>query len=69
MLEKLYNGLNTKDKLVHKELTIDEKKKEIKKFFNLEQKTIDYLSVFIYSDDYFTLLYNAISGEEIKVTE
>lgn len=44
-------------------------KKEIKKFFNLEQKTIDYLSFFIYSDDFFTLLYNAISGEEIKIEE
>jgi len=44
-------------------------KKEIRKFFNLEQKTIDYLSFFIYSDDFFTLLYNAITGEEIKIEE
>ena len=61
--------MKTEDKLVHKDISIEEKKKEIRKFFNLEQKTIDYLSFFIYSDDFFTLLYNAISGEEIKIID
>ena len=69
LIEKIYNGLKDKDKILKKELTIEEKKKEIKKFFNLEQKTIDYISVFIYADDTFTILYNAITENLVEVQD
>lgn len=68
-INKLYKGLSEDDKLVHKDLSLEEKKKEIKKFFNFEDKTITYFSSFIYADDFFTLLYNAITGEAVKVEE
>ena len=69
LINKLYNGLEGNDKVVYKELSIEEKKKEVKKYFNLEQKTIDYLSCFIYSEDLFTLLYNGITGKSLEVKE
>lgn len=69
LISKLYNGLNSGDKLVYKELDLNGIKKEIKKFFNFEQKTIDYLSNFIYEEDTFTLLYNAITGKTFEVKE
>lgn len=69
LLNKLYKGLSSDEKLVYKDLTLEEKKKEIKKYFGLEQKTIDYLSNFIYGDDTFKLLYNAICGKTLEVKE
>lgn len=69
LLNKLYKGLSSEDKLVYKDCSIEEKKKEIRRFFGFEQKTIDYLSYFIYSDDFFTLLYNALCGKTIEVKE
>ena len=69
LISKLYSGLKDSDKIVYKELNIEGKKKEVKKYFNFEQKTIDYLSCFIYSDDTFTLLYNAITGKTFEIKE
>ena len=69
LINKLYNGLISDEKVVYKEISLEEKKKVIKKYFNLEQKTIDYLSVFIYEEDLFKLLYNAICGKAIEIKE
>lgn len=69
LIEKLYKGLTSGDKLVKKELDLEGKKKEIKKFFNFEQKTIDYITVFIYEADTVNLIYNAITGETVKIEE
>lgn len=69
LINKLYNGLMNDEKVVYKEISLDEKKKVIKKYFGLEQKTIDYLSVFIYEEDLFKLLYNAICGKTIEIKE
>ena len=69
LLNKLYKGLSSDEKLVYKELTFEDKKKEIKKYFGFEQKTIDYLSNFIYAEDFFRLLYNAICGNLLNIKE
>ena len=69
LISKLYSGLKDSDKIVYKELNLEGKKKEVKKFFNFEQKTIDYLSNFIYAEDTFTILYNAICGKTLEVKE
>lgn len=69
LLNKIYKALNSSDKLVYKELELDEMKKEVKKYIGLEQKTIDYLSVFLYEEDLFRLLYNAICGRTIEIKE
>ena len=69
LINKIYEGLKDGTKLNKRELSIDEIKKEIKKYFNFENKTIDYLSYFIYSDSFFTLLYNAITGNEINISD
>jgi len=69
LINKIYERLKDGTKLNKKDLSIDEIKKEIKKYFNLENKTIDYLSYFIHSDSFFTLLYNAITGNEINISD
>lgn len=68
-VDKLYNGLKTKDKLVYKECSLEDKKKAIKKFFGFEQKTIDFFSNFIYAEDFFMLLYKAICGKTLEIKE
>ena len=70
LINKMYKGLTSGDKLVYKEnLTLEEKKEEIRKFFGYEKKTIEFLSVFIYSDDVFTILYNTICGKNFEIKD
>lgn len=69
LINKIYKGISSDEKLVYKELEINEIKKEVKRYLGLEQKTIDFLSCFIYADDTFKLLYNAICGKTLEVKE
>ena len=67
LLNKLFDGLNKKEKLEKKELSLKDKGKEIQKYFKLETKTMNYLSCYIYSDELLQKLYNSITNEGINV--
>ena len=53
-----------KPKMKRERLSNDELKKTIRKEFNLETKTISFLSLYIYGDFLFEKLYNAITESD-----
>lgn len=71
LINKLNDGLNKKEKIEHQEeLTYEKKLKAVQKYFDLENKTTNYLFLYVHTEDMISKLYNAISmNSVIKIQE
>ena len=65
LINKIFDNLD-KDKIKYNEkYDYDKKLKAVGKFFNLEVKTINYLHLFIHSEQMISKLYKFISSENV----
>lgn len=65
LINKLYDNLDKEKIKFNDKYDYDKKLKAVGKFFNLEVKTINYLHLFIHSEDMILKLYKYISSENV----
>lgn len=70
LITKLFDGLH-KEKLKRENLNISQIAKSLQKYFNLESKTLNFISLYIHSEEVLQKLYNSITLENnvVKIVD